>query len=112
MRLPKSASLIRRFMLIVTLVSLLLAALDLFNILPGIAAKLTPILLAFIILFLLYTNQQQRRSHQILRNVSRKPGKQSPQSKSAPKPNKKRQPIDERAKQMKEIADFRTANQI
>jgi very-short-patch-repair endonuclease len=91
-RLLKSGLLIRRLMLIVALISLMIAALDLLNILPGIAPKLTPVLLAFIILFQLYSSQQQRRSHQILRSVGRKLGKQSPRPTSASKPNKKRQP--------------------
>ena len=93
MRLLKSPLLIRRLMLVVALIALILSALDLFNIVPGVAAKLTPVLLAFIILFLLYTNRQQRRSHQIIRNISRKLNKQSPRpSAAAPKSNKKRQP--------------------
>ncbi|MBA3869450.1 MAG: DUF559 domain-containing protein [Anaerolineae bacterium] len=92
MRFLKSALLIRRLMLLVALIALILTALDLFNILPGVAVKLTPVLLAFIILYLLYTNRQQRRSHQVIRNISRKLNKQSPRSTAAPKPNKKRQP--------------------
>ena len=83
--------LIRRTMLAVALISLIITAVDLLNILPGLAAKLTPLLLAFIILYQIYANQQQRRSHQILRSVSRKLTKQSPRSAAAPKPNKKRQ---------------------
>ena len=64
MTLPllKSALLLNRLMLAVAFISLLITMLDLFNILPGVAAKLTPILLAFIILFLLYNSHQQRRS--------------------------------------------------
>ena len=91
MRLLKSALLIRRMMLVVALISLIITALDLLNILPGLAAKLTPVLLAFIIFYQIYANQIQRRSHQILRSVSRKLTKQSPRSAAAPKANKKRQ---------------------
>ncbi len=92
MRLLKSGVLIRRIMLVVALVGLGLAILDLLNITSGITVKLTPILLAVIILFLIYTSQQQSRSHQIIRNVSRKLDKQLPRSESkSSKPNKKRQ---------------------
>jgi very-short-patch-repair endonuclease len=77
-------------MLLVALISLVIAALDLFNLLPGVSAKLTPVLLACIMLFLLYNSQQQGRSHQILRNITRNMKKQVQHS--AWKPNKKRQP--------------------
>lgn len=70
--------------------SLFISALDLLNILPGVAPKLTPVLLACIILFLLYNHHHQKRAHQILRNVSRNLHKQAPRT--APKSNKKRQP--------------------
>ncbi len=78
-------------MLIIAVIAIVITALDLLNITTGIAAKLTPLLLAFIVLFLVYTNRQQSRSHQLIRNVSRKLNKQAPRSTSAPKPNKKRQ---------------------
>jgi very-short-patch-repair endonuclease len=77
-------------MLLVALASLIIAALDLLNLLPGAATKLTPILLAFIMLFLVYNSRQQRRSHRLLLNMSRTSNK--PSARSAPKPNKKRQP--------------------
>ncbi len=90
MRILKSGLLIRRLMLLVAFIGLLVTVLDLLNITSGIAAKLTPLFLAFVIFFLLYSNQQQRRSLHILRNINRTLDKQSPRP--APKPNKKRQP--------------------
>jgi very-short-patch-repair endonuclease len=74
-------------MLLIALVSLIIAALDLLNILSGASTRLTPILLAFIIFFLVYNGRQQRHSHRIILNSL---SKQSPRL--APKPNKKRQP--------------------
>ncbi|MBI1282645.1 MAG: DUF559 domain-containing protein [Anaerolineaceae bacterium] len=93
MRLLNSGVLIRRIMLVIALIGLFLGALDVLNITSGLAVKITPILLAFIILFLIFNSQQQSRSHQIIRNVSRKLDKQLPRSASKPsRPNKKHQP--------------------
>lgn len=92
MRLLKSGVFVRRFMLIVAVVGLVMAVFDLLNITSGLAVKFTPILLVLIILFLVFNSQQLSRSHQIIRNVSRKLDKQLPRSTSKPpKPNKKRQ---------------------
>ncbi len=92
MRVLKSTKLIRRIMLVVALVGLSLALLDLFNVTSGIAIKLTPILLALIILFLIFNSQQLSRSHQIIRNISRTMNKQLPRTASTTsKTNKKRQ---------------------
>ena len=78
-------------MMVIAIIAIVITSLDLLNIAPGIAAKLTPLLLALIILFLIYTSRQQTRSHQLIRNISRKLNNQSPRSTSTPKPNKKRQ---------------------
>ncbi len=92
MRLLKSDVLIRRIMMVVALVGIGLAILDMLNITSGIAVKLTPILLALVILVLVYSSQQQSRSQQIIRNVSRKIDRQLPRFESkTSKPNKKRQ---------------------
>lgn len=68
--------------------AVLLSALDLLNIVPDAAAKLTPLLLAAIILFLLGDSRQLHRFRVLLRSNTAQPAKSTVK---APKPNKKRQ---------------------
>lgn len=89
MRLLKWGWWIRRTMVIVAVIAVLITAFDLLNITPGLAARSTPLLLAFIILLLLYFAYQQQRAHRLIRTLTRNQIKQTPRSKA--KPNKKRQ---------------------
>ncbi len=78
----------RRIMFVVAAAAVLMTTLDLLNILPDAAAKLTPLLLAAIILFMLGDSRQLRRLRALLRNDTAQPTKAT--AKPA-KPNKKRQ---------------------
>ncbi len=88
MRLLKSGLFMRRLMLLIACLGILITVLDLLNILSGAAAKLTPLFLAFIVLFLLDDNRRLRRlRHELTTNTP------TPNTLTAKpsKPNKKRQ---------------------
>lgn len=59
-------------MQIVAALALVVAVLDLLNILPGAGAKITPALLGAVILYLLYDGDQLNRVKVMVRGVSRK----------------------------------------
>ncbi len=77
-------------MVVVALIGFIVALLDIVNIWSGAGAKVTPILLATIILFLVYDSQQLRRLRQMMRgNTATLPNSAAQPER---RPNKKRQP--------------------
>ena len=76
-------------MLAIAGIGVIITLLDIFNVLPGVAPKLTPALLGFVIVYLVYSSWQQSR---LIRGIRRKvEDKPQRQSTSTHKPNKKRQ---------------------
>ncbi|MEZ4667623.1 MAG: DUF559 domain-containing protein [Anaerolineae bacterium] len=62
---------VRRAMQVVAILACLAVALDLLNILPGMGARMTPIILACIILYALYDGDQLSRIKHMVRDVKR-----------------------------------------
>lgn len=81
----RSAHLQRRLMWLVAAAAVVVAVFDLVNWLPGVAAKLTPVLLAFIIVMLSNNSRRIRRMGQLLEPAGK------PTAKTVPRSRKKRQ---------------------
>jgi very-short-patch-repair endonuclease len=79
----------RRVILAIAGIGVIITLLDIFNVLPGVASKLTPALFGFVIVYMVYSNWHQSR---LMRGIRRKAeGTPQKPSTTRQKPNKKRQ---------------------